>query len=244
MKKSVLILISLLCFSFSKAQLYTENLPFDTTLYSGHYIANSFCSNPVQVRIEFDSSLYTYVTGMQFFIIIDSVNFPGPLGMSPVQQGDTFALDAVTHIFSTQIINGLEYWFRIKLVGTPTLVNETYPCKLQLDQCTCFCTYMTIRASTFDISSCVVGLSSFVSELNESKTISVFPNPAGKILTIKGIEDKATVFLYNVSGRLVLESEVSHDNVIDIANLSSGLYWISVRSEKQNVIGSLLVIEK
>lgn len=91
-RKTGLVLVFLVCFGFLNAQKYTQSIPFDTTLYTGNYTVNSGCTSSFQLRIQLSSGLFSYVSGMDFLVIIDSVSFPGPISLSPVKPGDTTVL--------------------------------------------------------------------------------------------------------------------------------------------------------
>jgi hypothetical protein len=59
--------------------------------------------------------------------------------------------------------------------------------------------------------------------------LSVYPNPAGDLITVKGIPDQAgTVSVYQTDGQLVLTETVTSGTVnIDISGLKCGLYLVN-----------------
>jgi len=57
-------------------------------------------------------------------------------------------------------------------------------------------------------------------------SISIYPNPASDIITIKGIENINFIKVYSISG--TLEKQVFNTNQIDISELSSGVYLIQI----------------
>lgn len=228
MKKCILFLLLLTSFQFLTAQQYTKNQPFDTTLYSGYYILNGGCTQTIDTNIELDTSLYNYVSGMTFMVIIDSVSFAGPIGLSPVQAGDTFILDSITPAYSMPAISGLEYWFRIKLTGTPSIVNQNYPCKIDVEQCTCFCLEMLIKASSLDTSTCFVSISNNINQHNTSKKVNIYPNPAIKELTIdNGQLNIKNIEILDITGKTI--KIITTDLYkVNVANLPAGIYFIKV----------------
>ena len=57
-------------------------------------------------------------------------------------------------------------------------------------------------------------------------SISIYPNPASDIITIKGIENINFIKVYSISG--TLEKQVFNTNQIDVSELSSGVYLIQI----------------
>ena len=57
-------------------------------------------------------------------------------------------------------------------------------------------------------------------------SISIYPNPASDIVSIKGIENINSIKVYSVLG--ALEKEVFNTNQIDISELSSGVHLIQI----------------
>ena len=70
-------------------------------------------------------------------------------------------------------------------------------------------------------------------ETFETSTISMFPNPANNILNIKNTTKINTVTIYDTNGRLLKVIPFPHSKTefqIDINNLSSGIYFLEVKS--------------
>lgn len=67
-------------------------------------------------------------------------------------------------------------------------------------------------------------------ELNQS-SISIFPNPAKKTITICG-EKIQTVWLYSAQGKLVMKKKTNSDSpILDISNQPKGTYFLRIKSE-------------
>ena len=77
----------------------------------------------------------------------------------------------------------------------------------------------------------VVELSS--AGIDEEEAIAIFPNPATDALNITGIST-GNVLIYDLSGRVVLESAV--DNTVDVSALTSGMYLVKITDMHGNVI--------
>lgn len=65
---------------------------------------------------------------------------------------------------------------------------------------------------------------------NSTAAYLVYPNPTDGLITLKGLgEEPAQVRVFDYSGRLVLADEIEF-NELDLSQLKSGLYTISVRA--------------
>jgi hypothetical protein len=58
------------------------------------------------------------------------------------------------------------------------------------------------------------------------KGLSVWPNPSKGLLNIKGLNEKATIVLYNTLGEKVIE--VKSQEIIDVSGLVNGVYFMKV----------------
>lgn len=68
---------------------------------------------------------------------------------------------------------------------------------------------------------------------NESRKLTVSPNPVSEILTISGIEENAEVTILNLAGVVVLRS---NSNKIEVSSLHAGLYIIKSGSSTTKFI--------
>jgi hypothetical protein len=64
-------------------------------------------------------------------------------------------------------------------------------------------------------------------ELIDSEFVSIFPNPATNQISITGVNPAARITIYSLLGQPVLEEGIENE-VIDIHQLKSGMYWIAV----------------
>ncbi len=80
----------------------------------------------------------------------------------------------------------------------------------------------------------------------ELKTsVSIFPTTANDIITIKNNSDKGLnkISIYDLNGKVVLQQEL--DNLkgiktINVSNLSSGLYFVELNTEKAKVVKKMI----
>lgn len=65
--------------------------------------------------------------------------------------------------------------------------------------------------------------------------VTLFPNPAKNVIQLKGVEDLniSKIEISNVLGKKVFKSNL-FDNKIDISNLNSGIYILTIQSESSS----------
>ena len=79
----------------------------------------------------------------------------------------------------------------------------------------------TPDAGAFEFGGTILGVSN-----QDIVSISIYPNPASDVVSIKGIENINSIKVYSVLG--ALEKEVFNTNQIDISELSSGIHLIQI----------------
>ena len=84
-----------------------------------------------------------------------------------------------------------------------------------------------------------------IQDISERRPISVFPNPTGGKLELKGLKKGQSLALYAPNGRLIFSEEVAAETVVwDIRNIPPGLYFLQVIDlEKGEAWGSKVVKE-
>lgn len=75
-----------------------------------------------------------------------------------------------------------------------------------------------------------------VSQLELSQTITVFPNPTTSAIFFKTdtnlTDEKVSVF--NLSGQLISQKQITGDNALDLSELSTGVYLIRFTNKNIN----------
>jgi hypothetical protein len=72
-----------------------------------------------------------------------------------------------------------------------------------------------------------------INENVNSTEITIYPNPAKNVLTISGIKD-CEIKIYDATGRLLMATK--NEGTLPIANLESGIYFISIKNGYGNRI--------
>jgi len=67
--------------------------------------------------------------------------------------------------------------------------------------------------------------------------VFIYPNPANSILNFQVKNDITidTVSVTDISGKQIFKSANTIDNVIDVSNLSSGVYFVTFTSDSNSV---------
>lgn len=77
--------------------------------------------------------------------------------------------------------------------------------------------------------------------VNNSNSISVFPNPAKNVVTIANAEN-ANVVIYDIVGKVVAsQSNIALNQEIGISNLQMGIYFIRIEKDGQTTVERLMV---
>lgn len=69
----------------------------------------------------------------------------------------------------------------------------------------------------------------------DKNTISVYPNPSNDFIFVKGIENRtiSQVSIVDILGKNVFEAAEMNGNKIDISNLNTGIYILSITSDNK-----------
>jgi hypothetical protein len=81
-------------------------------------------------------------------------------------------------------------------------------------------------------------------ETSEQFSFEVFPNPASSevVLNLNTSETAtATLNVFEVSGRLVMEKEFQNQATLNISELSPGIYYIKVWSQNNSDVKKLVI---
>lgn len=71
---------------------------------------------------------------------------------------------------------------------------------------------------------------------NSLTSISIFPNPATNYFTVSGLETENLLTIVDLSGKMVMQQQISPDEHISIAGLSKGIYIVKVNNKTIKLI--------
>ena len=65
-----------------------------------------------------------------------------------------------------------------------------------------------------------------------SQKVSIFPNPSSNSLVVVGLDNTENYEIYSAIGQKIAIGQVSNNIVIDIQNLSNGLYFLNLGNKR------------
>ncbi len=72
--------------------------------------------------------------------------------------------------------------------------------------------------------------------------VKIYPNPTSDFITILQEFQNSKVAIYNVSGSLISQQEMtSRNNVIDVQNLKNGMYFIKITNDRGKSISKKII---
>jgi len=77
-------------------------------------------------------------------------------------------------------------------------------------------------------------LATSVKQNKRIEAVTCYPNPASDYIFIKGLKDKSNVKISDLSGRVLMNTELETNTKLDISSLQRSSYIISVKSKEQN----------
>ncbi len=81
-------------------------------------------------------------------------------------------------------------------------------------------------------------------ETNKLSLINIYPNPANSRIKIMETAEKGSingiVKVLDITGNLVFQAKLPHDNEIDISSLTNGLYFIQTENKKRRLLGKFV----
>ena len=66
--------------------------------------------------------------------------------------------------------------------------------------------------------------------------LNIFPNPATESFNTSGITEPTVVMVLDITGKIVLQQTIIPDEIINIAHLQSGIYFVNVKGENMKLI--------
>ena len=120
--------------------------------------------------------------------------------------------------------------------------NSTYEQIADLKNANSHSVYYRLRMVDLDRSTKYSKIISVQNDCAKKNSISISPNPASNTITIKGLNTKGSLYIYDMTGRVWMTASITElgNQQVNIENLVEGTYMIQVRSE-QGTYNSKLV---
>ncbi|WP_439130905.1 T9SS type A sorting domain-containing protein [Polaribacter sp.] len=96
------------------------------------------------------------------------------------------------------------------------------------------------RTGTPDAGAFELGGTLSTTNFELANTVSIYPNPAKHKVTINGVDNIASIKVFNILGKLV--KKVNKQNTISVAELPKGMYLLTILKEN-NVVSKRLLVE-
>jgi hypothetical protein len=175
-------------------------------------------------------------------IDLDSNDEPNvSLGANPCVLKATITADSLTSGQSYALLRYNNYQTVPSLTFTPAGASSVVYFTATATTKTLADTFMSNTAVFYRcVPYTLLGISTF----NAQQTISIYPNPAQNNFIIETTKaDEQTLEVFDINGKHVLVQTINTKTIIDVSNLSAGVYNISVTSNN-GVINKRLVIVK
>lgn len=79
-----------------------------------------------------------------------------------------------------------------------------------------------------------------VTELNQLNW-NMYPNPADQMVQFSGLPVGTTVYIFDITGKMIQSAKLSGNKSINVAELPAGIYTVRVELEGDSAIGKLIV---
>ncbi len=214
-------------------------------------------------EFNFSQNCFPYVTGMNIYLKIDSINGPinsvqfwryPDLNYVTVNANDTIQIsDTLTTIY-TYYLNQATLYTSLIASGIPQILGETYYCdyshsvQMWWDGCGNLWALFNGGNGALDTSkNCSVVLNNSSSPLSFTNMVSIHPNPTISHFTVTSdnIFINATLEIFNTIGEEVFEQKIQNTSSaeINLRNISSGIYFVKI-VDGEKFYSEKLVVQK
>lgn len=73
-------------------------------------------------------------------------------------------------------------------------------------------------------------------QTNNINLISIYPNPTSDLLMIDNTENVQNIEIMNLCGQVVLTNNALNTQSVDVSNLQSGIYYISLLTNNEKIV--------
>lgn len=86
-----------------------------------------------------------------------------------------------------------------------------------------------------------VNLGNGVDNYNKENSIAVYPNPANAVLNIENLDGKSDIRISSSDGKTIVQQQAEHNAIINVGNISKGLYLLQITNSKTRVYKKLII---
>jgi len=91
--------------------------------------------------------------------------------------------------------------------------------------------------ATFDNNAAVLATSNYQTDI---VSIELYPNPSKNFISINGLQEKATIIIYDLNGKMVLQEMNYLSGTINISHLQIAMYMVKITTDKNVFIKKLV----
>lgn len=83
-----------------------------------------------------------------------------------------------------------------------------------------------------------------VDEMDNQNKVKIYPNPAANEIFVEGINrENLNAEFIALDGRFILNKKLNSDNSIDVSNLKSGVYFITIKSNQTKIYTQKIIVK-
>lgn len=170
------------------------------------------------------------------------------INVTPALELNGYSTPSVSYIDESPILcvgnsEGIFTWYD-SITDNSTSPNFDYPNAFKTGRRSALSAYTVNNTLHTIIGNKGGGLNYFVIDLNQlnitekrKSSISVFPNPAKNLISIKGQKDNSTLTLVNLTGKTMLTQQLtSEEETIDISKLANGIYFANITGQSPPLV--------
>lgn len=167
---------------------------------------------------------------------IDLINFEAMCDSKKVNLNWTTASETNNDYFTIERSGGAINWQIIGKVGGAGNSNQILNYSLIDAEPLQDVSYYRLKQTDFDGLFKYSSIVAVTCENNNFSTINIYPNPNIGRFTIDGVKQNAVLIIFNTLGEKMTEQNISSEKTeIYLSNLSSGIYFVQINSEKESV---------
>lgn len=171
-----------------------------------------------------------------------------PFVKGPFEEGDFFTVTIYGHSSSDELVDSIVVYladYRSTNTSDHYVLNDWTSINLETLEGS---TYLTFKFDSSDIGAWGMNTPAyfaldnleynlFVNALENQQNIqvSIHPNPTRDFITIT-IPDEAVVSVYNSTGQLIQNSDISQTGIVHLSSYDAGLYILHIHTSSGNVV--------
>lgn len=238
------------------------NVPINTVVGNHSFVLINSCQSQDFhiISTPTNGGLIPVANGVQFVLKISGINIAFPTvsltclqtGTVPVVVGNTYTFTNPNNQFQFTCIGPATVNCQFLLVGTPTILNQSYECGYDVAFTLGNCQNASIFSGLTQMpiisgnTLCNVGISNAISEKSKVSQAGIFPNPStGEFyLQVNAVTEDLKLEVYNAIGQLILTDPILEiTSKISLVNQPNGIYFIKIK-DRNSIIKTEKIVKE